>query len=206
MVSLWYESWCTGIKMQTKVCVCTRDLKILNLSKWILVVDILTQILLTLLTFIALPILWKNQFVADGLSLVWVIMHTFNLYLEELSMDNNMVSRGLDSKVEFMGSKGPVLGIPHPPKEKNESWLRACTKDNCEPLYKLPSYTAWWEEYKCLFETIFHVHIFISINTLIFPQGYIGTKTTFLTRHNKWKLGMNMKTVFQRINSLKFNK
>ena len=34
-------------------------LKILNSSKWILVVDILTQILLTLLTFIALLILRK---------------------------------------------------------------------------------------------------------------------------------------------------
>ena len=45
----------------------------LNWSKCILVVDILTQILLTHLTFITLTICEKYQFV-DGVSLVWVIM------------------------------------------------------------------------------------------------------------------------------------
>ena len=51
--------------------------------------------LLTHLTFIALPILWKI-YVVDSFSLVWVIMQTFNLNhvrLEEWSMDNNMVSK-----------------------------------------------------------------------------------------------------------------
>ena len=43
-------------------------LKILNMRKWILVVDILIQILLTLLTSIALQFCEKYQFVVDGFS------------------------------------------------------------------------------------------------------------------------------------------
>ena len=41
---------------------------------WILLDDIITQILLTLLTIIALQILQKYQFGIDGFYLVWVIM------------------------------------------------------------------------------------------------------------------------------------
>ena len=51
-----------------------------------LVVDILPQVLLTLLTFIALLICDKYQFVMDDFSLVWVIMYSFNLHLEEWSI------------------------------------------------------------------------------------------------------------------------
>ena len=35
----------------------------------------------------------KYKFVIDGFSLAWVIMQTFNLHLEEWSMNNNMVSK-----------------------------------------------------------------------------------------------------------------
>ena len=48
-------SWCTGIQSLRFY----KWLSILNWSKWIFVVDILTQILLTLLTLNALPILRK---------------------------------------------------------------------------------------------------------------------------------------------------
>ena len=56
-----------------KVCVFTSDFKF-ELELMDIVVDILTQILLTLLTFIAYQFCEKSQFVVDGFSLVWVIM------------------------------------------------------------------------------------------------------------------------------------
>ena len=65
MVSLWYESWCTSIQSLHFY----KWLLILNSSNWILVVDILTLILLTLLTFTALPILWKTISLSEMVSL-----------------------------------------------------------------------------------------------------------------------------------------
>ena len=59
----------------------------------LVIVDILTQIMPTLLTFIALPILQKkHEFVIDGFSLVWVIIN-FQFTLEERSMNNSMVCK-----------------------------------------------------------------------------------------------------------------
>ena len=49
-----------------KVCVLTSGFKFWIGSKWILVIDILNQILLTLLIFIALQILRRYQFVVQG--------------------------------------------------------------------------------------------------------------------------------------------
>ena len=77
----------------TKVCVFTSDFWILNWSEWILEVDIVAKILLTLLTFIALLVLWKISTCLDGHSLVWAIIWTSNLNPEEWSMDNNVVSK-----------------------------------------------------------------------------------------------------------------
>ena len=88
MVSLWYESWFTCIQSPHFY----SWLQFLNLSKWTLVVDILTQDLLALFP---LPFQFceKHQIAKDDFSLVWVIIYTFNLYHEEWSVGNNMVSK-----------------------------------------------------------------------------------------------------------------
>ena len=65
----------------------------MNLKKWILVIDILYQILFTLLTLIAFQILQEGpyQFAVHGFSSVCPI--TFNSHLEQWSMDSNMVGK-----------------------------------------------------------------------------------------------------------------
>ena len=80
-----------------KVCIFTSDFQFR--SKWILEVNILTQILLILLTFIDLQFCERYQFVVHGFSLVWIIMYTFNLHLEERSMDNNNGKQNLSWNV-----------------------------------------------------------------------------------------------------------
>ena len=75
-----------------KVCIFTSDFKFWNGVNE-LVVDILTQILLTLDFHCLNNFAKKYQFVVDSFSSVWVILSTFNLHHEACSMDNNMVSK-----------------------------------------------------------------------------------------------------------------
>ena len=76
-----------------KVLVFTSDFKFWNGCKWLLMVDILTQILPPLLTFIALPILQEISICHWWLPFGVSFVLTFNLHLEEWSMDNNMVGK-----------------------------------------------------------------------------------------------------------------
>ena len=61
-VFLWYESWCAGIQ---KVCVFTNGYKFWIKSKWLFVVDIPAQSLLTILSFIDLAF-WHEFFFWGG--------------------------------------------------------------------------------------------------------------------------------------------
>ena len=67
---------------------------ILNWSKWFLVVDFLTHILLTLLTSVAIPILRKKISICRRWFLFGVSYYVnVQITPEDWSMDNNMVSK-----------------------------------------------------------------------------------------------------------------
>ena len=77
MVSVWYEFWYTSIQ---SLCF-YKWLWILNWSKWILVADILTQILLTLLTLLPYyQFCEKCGFLVNGLSLWYELLCNLSIY------------------------------------------------------------------------------------------------------------------------------